>query len=190
LCGRETIKFPQPERWGKLCLQNGIFRKYPFDSLITSNIDLYLEVDVCIHIRKEFHGHETPSFSSGSVYLLTYDVHVTSWDWQKRRNGTRQIGKNVKTPLQRVKRANFFGKYHGGTTFFANSPWLLDNREICLKYTCNGSIKTKYFYIRCNYVTNLINLPDKYFITSAKYFICHCWSEDWKLIDLCLFRQL
>jgi hypothetical protein len=31
------------------------------------------------------------------------------------------------------------------TTKIANSPWLLDNREICFTYTCNRPIKTKYF---------------------------------------------
>ena len=33
----------------------------------TPNIHLYL--DVCVYIRKEFHGHEAPSFSSESIFF-------------------------------------------------------------------------------------------------------------------------
>jgi len=43
------------------------------------------------------------------------------------------------------KNGNFFGKYPGSTKIVANSPGLLNNREICFKYTCNGPIKAKYF---------------------------------------------
>jgi hypothetical protein len=30
---------------------------------------IHLYLDIYIYIRKEFHGHDTPSFSSGSVFL-------------------------------------------------------------------------------------------------------------------------
>ena len=61
--------------------------------------------------------------------------------------GKKDKSKNANTPLQRVKMANFFGKYLGGTKIVANSHWLLDNREICFKYTCNGPISKQSIFI-------------------------------------------
>jgi hypothetical protein len=63
------------------------FEKYPawpwYICLITLNIHLYL--DVCVYIRKEFHGHEAPSFSSESIFF--YDNATGTGDvikiWHK-----------------------------------------------------------------------------------------------------------
>ena len=66
------VKFPESERRVKFCLKTEIFLKYParpcYICLIIPNIRLYL--DVCVYTRKEFHGHETPSFSPGSVFFM------------------------------------------------------------------------------------------------------------------------
>ena len=129
-------------------LETRIFCKYPpwpwYICLITQNIHLYF--DVYVYIRKEFHGHETPSFSFGSIFFLYINMGRNQTDRKSMREpnkiwhegtheGKKGKSKNANTPLQSVKMANFW----------TNSPWLLDNREICFTYTCNRPIKTKYF---------------------------------------------
>ena len=80
------------------------------------------------------------------IYLFNYTEYTFATGtgdvikiWRKgSREGKKGESKNANIPLQRVK--------------MANSPWLLDNHEICFKYTCNGPIKTRYFYIRCIFI--------------------------------------
>ena len=95
---------------------------------------------------KEFHGHETPSFSSGSIFFFMrmQQERVTSSKLSAKEHTRVKKGeyKNANTPPAEGKNGKFIGKYPRGTKIVANS---LDNREICFKYTCNGPIKTKYF---------------------------------------------
>jgi hypothetical protein len=42
--------------------------------------------------------------------------------------------------------AIFFCKYPVVTKIVANSLWLLDNRNISFKFTCNGPIKQSILY--------------------------------------------
>ena len=47
------------------------------------------------------------------------------------REGKKRQIQKCKYPAAERKNDNFWGKYPGGTIIIANSPWLLDNREIC-----------------------------------------------------------
>ena len=99
--------------------------------------------------RKEFHGHETPSFSSGSIFFFFMRMQqervMSSKLSAKEHTRVKKANTKMQIPPAEGKNGKFIGKYPRGTKIVANSPWLLDNREICFKYTCNGLIKTKYF---------------------------------------------
>jgi hypothetical protein len=71
--------------------------------------------------------------------ILVDVIWLTEKPWEN------WIIQKCKYPAVEGKNGKYFGKYPGGTKIIANSPWLLDNHEICFKYTCNGPIKTNYF---------------------------------------------
>jgi hypothetical protein len=98
---REMVKFSKAEWRRKLCLKTGIFRKFParpwYICLVTLNIHSYL--DVCVYIRKEFHGHETPSFCLEAHCIMRMQQELVASKFGK--------SKNVNSPLQRVIMAKY-----------------------------------------------------------------------------------